>query len=133
MRTRSLLVPPTLLVAACQYEPVPTDWVPFHGDDHTGGKDGARFQQHVDTAVAAGLPGVALLVRGPHGTWSGAAGFAQIDAALPWSAATLGRAGNVTKLFASTLVLRLVEQRSVWHLRSTPSGEESARRTHRAT
>jgi len=69
-----------------------------------------NLQRYLDAAVAAGLPGVSLLVRGPQLTWVGASGFADIAAQVPWASTTVGRAGSVTKLFAATLVSMLVER-----------------------
>lgn len=81
-------------------------------DGGAGGSTSAEqtFQRYLDDAVAAGLPGVALSVRGPELSWAGASGFADVAGAVPWTPETLGRAGSVTKLFASTLVSLLVER-----------------------
>lgn len=105
-----------LTLAACGSDPrVPwPGWNPLEPRDDPGESvhpEGDRFQAYLDEAVAAGLPGVALLVRSPtDGTWAGAAGLADVAGGRPWRSDTLGRAGSVTKLFASTVILRLAEQ-----------------------
>lgn len=101
---------------ACTFEP-PTrsaEWYEnpqTYTDDSATRPDRARLQEYLQEAVAAGLPGVVMLVRDPVlGTWVGAAGFADLANSVPWEPSTLGRVGSVSKLFSATVILQLMEQ-----------------------
>lgn len=101
------------IIAGCASEasPITPDSTTFpDGGMSDPTSDEQHFQRYLDDAVAAGVPGVALLVRGPKLSWAGASGFADVAGGLPWTSATLGRAGSITKLFASALVSMLVER-----------------------
>jgi D-alanyl-D-alanine carboxypeptidase len=74
----------------------------------------AKMQQILDTAVKspkAVFPGTALYVSQPRlGTWTGAAGEANVDPATPMRASDTFRAGSIIKPFISTVVLQLAEE-----------------------
>ncbi len=56
-------------------------------------------------------PGALLYVSSPDlGTWSGAAGLANVEAATPMRPDNQFRAGSLTKPFVSVVVLQLVEE-----------------------
>ncbi|MFC1969738.1 serine hydrolase domain-containing protein [Chloroflexota bacterium] len=56
-------------------------------------------------------PGALLRVSSPElGTWSGAAGLANVDAATPMKPDNQFRGGSLTKPFVSVVVLQLVEE-----------------------
>jgi D-alanyl-D-alanine carboxypeptidase len=74
----------------------------------------SQLQQILDSAVESpktGFPGTALRVSQPElGTWSGAAGEANIDPATPMRPSDTFRAGSIMKPFIATVVLQLVEE-----------------------
>jgi D-alanyl-D-alanine carboxypeptidase len=75
---------------------------------------GSQLQQILDSAVEspkAGFPGTALRVSQPElGTWTGAAGMANIDSSTPMGPSDAFRAGSIMKPFIATVVLQLVEE-----------------------
>ena len=56
-----------------------------------------------------GLPGISLLVRDNNGTWIGAAGKADLSNNIDFVPGTVSKAASITKLFAGTLVFKLME------------------------
>jgi D-alanyl-D-alanine carboxypeptidase len=55
-------------------------------------------------------PGVSAYVVGPHGTWTGAAGRANVTTGEPMRPGTRVRLESVSKLWTATLILRLVQE-----------------------
>ena len=55
-------------------------------------------------------PGVTAFVSGPHGTWTGAAGVANITTGEPMLPGARMRLESVSKLWTATLLLRLAQQ-----------------------
>ncbi len=69
-----------------------------------------ELQRALDRAAAELAPGAALFVHHPrHGTFAGAAGFANISAQEALTAAHGFRAGSMLKTLLATAVLQLVE------------------------
>ncbi|MEV5380043.1 serine hydrolase domain-containing protein [Streptomyces nondiastaticus] len=66
-----------------------------------------RTRAAIDAAVKAGVPGVIALARGPHGTWRGTAGVADLDTKRPRLPEEHFRAGSIVKPFVSTVLLQL--------------------------
>jgi D-alanyl-D-alanine carboxypeptidase len=74
---------------------------------------GPRLQAILDRAVRSPttqFPGVALYIRRPGETWSGAAGKARLPARA-MRAGDRFRAGSITKTFVAAATLQLVEER----------------------
>src|SRR4051812_15155215 len=71
----------------------------------------AKLQDQLDRLVQAQptFPGVALAVTTPRGTWSGAAGVADVTTAAPLTPDATFRIASVTKSFTAAATLRLVE------------------------
>jgi D-alanyl-D-alanine carboxypeptidase len=116
MRHRSLTL--GLLLLGCTYEP-PTrsaEWYEnpvVYQDQRDTHPRRASFQRYLESAVADGLPGAALLIRTPEGTWVGAAGYADIANDVPWTPAMIGRVGSITKTFAAAVLLKLFEEQGL--------------------
>ncbi|MEY4550413.1 MAG: hypothetical protein RL685_6608 [Pseudomonadota bacterium] len=118
MMTRALLALGSLIVG-CTYEP-PTraaEWYenperyPDQSETHPRRE---AFRAYLDSAVREGLPGAVLLIRTPDGgTWTGAAGYADIASDVLWQPTMIGRAGSVTKTFAAAAVLKLLEEHRI--------------------
>jgi len=79
-----------------------------------GNPTGASEQQQVLDVLVSGphriAPGVTAYVSGPHGTWTGAAGMANVGTGAPMAAETRLRLASVSKLWTAVVVLRLVQQ-----------------------
>lgn len=93
-----------------------------HAAPAAGGVTQAPWERRLDRAlrqvrVAGGL-GVTAQVDGPRGTWSGAAGYAQLDPRKPAKEQARFRAASVTKQLTTVLALDLVE-RDRWTLSTT--------------
>jgi D-alanyl-D-alanine carboxypeptidase len=79
-----------------------------------GNPPGTLEQQLILDALVTGphriAPGVTAYVSGPHGTWRGAAGVANVGTGAPMRPDTRLRLASVSKLWTSVVVLRLVQQ-----------------------
>ena len=72
-----------------------------------------ELQKVLDSLVAGhfrAAPGVAAYVSGPHGTWEGAAGFADIARKIPMRPDIRSRIGSVSKLWTATVVVKLAQE-----------------------
>ncbi len=86
---------------------------PSHHDPPSGlsAELQADLQATLDEVVAEGsAPGVALYVSGAEGSWSGAAGLAEIDGAVPMAPDDRFRGGSILKTLVATAVLQEVEK-----------------------
>jgi D-alanyl-D-alanine carboxypeptidase len=112
------LVACSVALSGCTYEP-PTrsaEWYEnpaLYSDQSSTHPDRARFQAYLEDAVRAGLPGAVLLVRTPDGTWTGAAGYADLANDVPWKPSMIGRVGSITKTFTAAVMLKLMEQQGI--------------------
>ncbi|MFP3598544.1 serine hydrolase domain-containing protein [Chryseobacterium sp. SIMBA_029] len=69
-----------------------------------------KYQRIVDQFIAAGAVGVNITVTSPEGTWSGSGGLADREKGIRMSANNRLRIGSMTKMFASTTILKLQEE-----------------------
>ena len=121
MKILAIFICVGLMFVGCTYEPPtkPDTWYtnPVAYTDNSDSHPRAKlFQAYLDSAVAEGLPGAVLLIRTPQeGTWVGVAGFADIASRVPWQPSTICRIGSVSKLFASSVILRLADE-GLFHL-----------------
>ncbi|HZH99550.1 MAG TPA: serine hydrolase [Flavisolibacter sp.] len=69
----------------------------------------AQLQGLIEKYRKQGLPGIALLVNDPRGTWIGSAGKADIEKDVPFGVGQVSQVASVTKLFMGALVFRLME------------------------
>lgn len=96
----------TSMLAGCGDEPAPPAPAPELSADLR-----ADLQATLDQVVADGAaPGAALYVSGAEGTWSGAAGVAEIEGAVPMGSEAHFRAGSILKTLVATAVLQSVEK-----------------------
>jgi len=71
------------------------------------------LQRVLDSLVTGqfrAAPGAAAYVSGPHGTWQGAAGFADVARRVPMTPDVRSRIGSVSKLWTATVVVRLAQE-----------------------
>jgi len=69
-----------------------------------------NFDAFLDKKIAAGIPGMTMLIETPAGIWTGARGTADIPNKIPMQACNVSRVGSITKTFTATLILQLVEK-----------------------
>lgn len=69
-----------------------------------------KYQRIVDQFIASGAVGVNVTVISPEGTWSGSGGLADREKGIRISADSRLRIGSMTKMFASTTILKLQEE-----------------------
>ncbi len=69
-----------------------------------------RLQSALESAIDAGVPGVAMAIRDRDGVWEGTAGFADLGRGTPMESCHRTRIASVTKTFVAATVLRLVDQ-----------------------
>jgi D-alanyl-D-alanine carboxypeptidase len=72
-----------------------------------------ELQRVLDSLVAGqfrAASGAAAYVSGPHGTWQGGAGFANVASHIPMTADVRSRVGSVSKLWTATVVVKLAQE-----------------------
>ncbi|WP_083996902.1 serine hydrolase domain-containing protein [Chryseobacterium sp. BLS98] len=69
-----------------------------------------KYQRIVDQFTAAGAVGVSITVISPEGAWTGSGGLADREKGIKMSADSRLRIGSMTKMFASTTILKLQEE-----------------------
>lgn len=69
----------------------------------------AQLQAFLESKVAQGVPGAAILIKASNGVWAGAAGLADIERGVAMQPCHITRIASITKLFVATVVLMLVE------------------------
>ncbi len=69
-----------------------------------------KYQRIVDQFTAAGAVGVSITVISPEGAWIGSGGLADREKGIKMSADSRLRIGSMTKMFASTTILKLQEE-----------------------
>jgi D-alanyl-D-alanine carboxypeptidase len=71
------------------------------------------LQKELDSLVTGQFrvaPGAAAYVSGPHGTWQGSAGMADVAQHVAMTANVPSRVGSVSKLWTAVVVMKLAEQ-----------------------
>jgi len=79
-------------------------------EENTDHPNAGNYQQIVDDLLAAGVPGVSVTVRSPEGTWSKAAGKADLANRIDITPCHTLRAGSMSKLITSTTMLILQDE-----------------------
>ena len=74
-----------------------------------------ELQRELDALAS---PGATAYVIGPHGTWSGAAGYANLATKLPMQPDARLRLESVSKLWTATVIVKLVQEKRL-HLDDT--------------
>ncbi len=69
-----------------------------------------QFELFLEEQVAAGLPGISMLVQTPEGRWTGSAGVVEIPFQTPMQSCNVHRIGSSTKVFMATIIFQLYEQ-----------------------
>ena len=88
---------------------------------HPRSLDGRALQHLLDRAVTGPnrlAPGATAFVAGPDGTWSGAAGLANLSTREPMTASARLRLDSVSKIWTATLIFQLAAERRL-HLADT--------------
>ncbi|WP_084535067.1 serine hydrolase domain-containing protein [Nocardia yamanashiensis] len=94
-------------VAACTSDPAPPPHGPLSDSSRTA------VQQTLDAAVAAGIPGVQVVVTADGLDWTAASGVGDIAARTPFPEGAHARFGSNTKAFVATVLMQLVAAGSV--------------------
>lgn len=105
---------PVLLATACAPPPGP-DPAWYRCDDAALGArpdhpDAERYRALIDQALALGSPAASAAVISPDGLWVGAGGWADLDQRVAAAPCQRYHVASVTKMFAASAALRLVEQ-----------------------
>lgn len=74
---------------------------------------GQAFQQLIDNATKAGLPGMSLLVADSSGVWWGASGMADIENNIKYEPCHVQKLGSITKMMMGVMVMKLWEEGKV--------------------
>jgi CubicO group peptidase (beta-lactamase class C family) len=75
-----------------------------------------ELQRAIDAAVTGPnriAPGATAYVRGPHGSWLGAAGIADTGSRAPMRPEARMRIETVSKIYTATVILRLAQERKL--------------------
>src|ERR671911_52901 len=79
-------------------------------DGETTVPSSEEVQSALEQAVAAGIPGIAVEIRGPEGSEFLAAGVASVEDERPLTREDRFRIASVTKAFTAAVVMELVEE-----------------------
>ena len=79
-------------------------------DGETTVPSSEEVQSALEQAVAAGIPGIAVEIRGPEGSEFLAAGVASVEDERPLTPQDRFRIASVTKAFTAAVVMELVEE-----------------------
>ena len=82
-------------------------------DGETTVPSSEEVQSALEQAVAAGIPGIAVEIRGPEGSEFLAAGVASVEDERPLTSEDRFRIASVTKAFTAAVVMELVEERAL--------------------
>ncbi|MER5297578.1 serine hydrolase domain-containing protein [Streptomyces pharetrae] len=107
-RLRTALVGVTVIAAAgtaLLTTPAPAAGAGTTSEARKPGHDAT--QAAMDTAVAAGVPGIVAEVRDDRGVWKGTSGVADLSTRQPRGHRDRFRAGSVTKTLVATVILQL--------------------------
>ncbi len=80
-------------------------------DGETTVPSSEEVQSALEQAVAAGIPGIAVEIRGPEGSEFLAAGVASVEDERPVTPEDRFRIASVTKAFTAAVVMELAEER----------------------
>ncbi len=73
-------------------------------------KRAAEFRQIIDKYVKLGLPGISLLVQDSNGTYTDAAGYADLGKRIRFSPCHISKAASITKHMVGVLAFKVQEQ-----------------------
>ncbi len=94
-------------LAACTSDPVAPAYGPLSASSRTA------VQQTLDAAVAAGIPGVQLVVSADGRDWTASSGVGDIAARTGFPEGAHARFGSNTKAFVATVLMQLVAEGAV--------------------
>jgi D-alanyl-D-alanine carboxypeptidase len=69
-----------------------------------------KLKKTIDDYIKKGLPGISLLIEDERGTWTYAAGKADIENDIDFTPCHISKAASITKLMLGTVVLKMQEQ-----------------------
>ena len=69
-----------------------------------------KYQQILNDLTQKGIPGVSMVIQSPKGQWSGASGYADIDAQRKMRSDDISRIASISKTFTGVAFLKLEEQ-----------------------
>lgn len=105
-----LLVVTLLTLGACQNDIGSAQLVPNCSLGNTTHPRAVNYQKIIDKFMAAGAVGVSVTVRTPEGTWSAAAGKADIPNQISLTPCHTLRIGSISKAFTAVTVMKLQEE-----------------------
>ena len=79
-------------------------------DEETTVPSSEEVQAALDQAIAAGIPGISVEIRGPEGSEFLAAGVSSVEDERPLTPEDRFRIASVTKAFTAAVVMELVEE-----------------------
>lgn len=68
------------------------------------------FQNHINSYIAKGLPGISMLIEDSSGIFIGSGGYADIEKSIKFSPCHVSMAASITKLTVGTLTLMLQDE-----------------------
>jgi D-alanyl-D-alanine carboxypeptidase len=80
------------------------------GSDFTSHPKSVIYQAVIDKYTAAGLPGIAILIRDGDGLWVSASGKADIEEGISMKPCIVSKGASTTKTFIATLTLLMAEE-----------------------
>jgi len=107
-----ILLAAASLAPACR-KPMLGHTVPCSGpaaDSSSKHPKAAAFASIINKYATQGLPGISFFIEDESGTWSGAAGMADIARGIPYAPCTVNKLGSITKMMFAAAVFQLEEK-----------------------
>ncbi len=101
-----------LLIACSKEDPEPEP--SCHYDREGSHPHRERFQGVLEDYVDQGLPGAVVLIRDHYGTWTGAAGKANLSTGENMAPCHVSKVASITKMMLGTVALQLVEEEELY-------------------
>jgi len=98
------------LLESCELVPIAPTSACGSGAPTGSHPKATAYQAVLNKYVRRGMPGVSVSIQDAQGTWTGAAGKADIAKNVPMQSCHLAKIASVTKMCVATLTLMLVEE-----------------------
>jgi D-alanyl-D-alanine carboxypeptidase len=98
-----------LIIQSCKPDAIQPSDACSLGNSNSAHPKNALYQNVLNKYAKLGMPGIVVSVQDANGTWTGAAGKADIDKNIDMNPCHISKAASITKMCVATLTMLLVE------------------------